>query len=107
MSEAVFRVAKEWDVVTIKLSKLAEEHRDKMLNQERCMGCERKLERDDEGKLERVTCGLCVTCYNAVLRREQKNKRIRQELIREGRMLPATEGGRRPANEFTRQLAEK
>lgn len=108
MGNAVFRVAKEFDVVTIKSSKAADDRRDRLLEEGQCLGCERAFLRDKDGKVvERVTCGLCSTCYNAVLRKEKKNKGIRKELAREGKMLSPTDGGRRPANKFTRELAEK
>lgn len=98
MSEAVFRVAKEFDVVKVKLTKEGRERVDRLLPNRQCLGCEVKV---DKG--QRYTCGNCGTCYNAVL---EKSTAVRADLMRDGKTLPPTKGGRKPANKFTRELAE-
>lgn len=98
MAEAVFRVAKEFDVVKVKLTKDGRERVERLTAANACLGCERKLDED-----ERCTCGNCATCYNAILKLP---KPTRVNLANEGKTLAPTKGGRRPANKFTQELAQ-
>lgn len=98
MSSAEFRVAKEYDVVKVKLTKEGRERIERLQAAGCCLGCERKMEPD-----ERCTCGNCATCYNAVLKVPAS---VRQQLANEGKTLAPTSGGRKPSNKFTRELAE-
>jgi hypothetical protein len=98
MSDAVFRVAKEFDVVKVRVTKDGRERIERLQTAGCCLGCERKLDPQ-----ERCTCGNCVTCYNAVV---SKPSSVRVQLMKEGKTLPPTKGGRKPANKFTRELSE-
>lgn len=98
MAEAVFRVAKEFDVMKVKLTKEGRERVERLSKEGRCLGCERKLQ---EG--EKVTCGNCSTCYNALLKVPVAT---RIEKANEGKTLAPSPGGRKPANKFTQELAE-
>lgn len=86
----------------IRLSEEATKRRDRLLAENRCLGCERKF-RDKEIK----RCGQCHCCYQAVLRKEEDDPKIREQLIREGKMLNPSEGGRKPASKFTQELAQR
>lgn len=68
---------------------------------ERCLGCEREFTAG-----EKIVRGCCVTCYAAIRRAIQSRRISERELIREGRILAATKGGRRPQNAISRELAE-
>ncbi len=100
MSDVWVRVAKEFDVIKVKVSKEGEKRLAILQQEGKCLGCERELEQG-----ERITCGMCATCYNAALKAFKKKKVTRTQLIREGKMLPATDGGRRPVNKFTQELS--
>lgn len=101
MPDVMIRVATEFDVVNIRLSKDAVERVAKLTSEHRCLGCEEKLV---DG--ERVTCGQCQTCYNAACHAIAKKRVKRADLIREGKMLAPQKGGRKPANDFTANLAK-
>lgn len=102
MSEVVFRVAREWDVMTVKRPKDAEQRIATLRAENKCLGCERVVV-----KGERVSRGLCGTCYHGMLHAKRKKRITEAALIREGRLLPSDPGGRKPKNSFTRELLGK
>lgn len=65
-----------------------------------CLGCENKL--PESGPVRR---GLCAACYQAVRRAIDRKTRTEGQLIREGKMLPKSLGGRPSTNKFTQELA--
>lgn len=87
---------------TIKISAEGQERLDRLLPIPACLGCERPFV---EG--ERVKCGQCATCYQAVANAEARRKVKRTDLIREGKMLPNRKPGRQPKNDFTKELSER
>ena len=99
MPEVMYRVAREYDVVTVKRPKDAEQRIADLTAQDKCLGCERKLV-----KGERVSRGLCGTCYHGARRAMRMKKASENDLIRKGQLLPSNPGGRKPANNFTREL---
>ncbi len=99
MPEVVFRVAREWDVMTVKRPRDAEQRIVALRAENKCLGCERKT---IDG--ERVSRGLCGTCYHGMLNAVRKKRVTEAALIREGKLLPPSPGGRKPANDFTREL---
>lgn len=102
MSEISFRVVKEWDVAKVRITESGQKRVDLLLSQGRCLGCEEKLQQG-----EQVKCGQCATCYQAARRAWQRKAISRNELIRDGKMLPPAQGGRKPSNKFTRELRER
>ena len=104
MSEILIRVATEFDVVKVKIGKEASARVERLQAVQphgACLGCERPFEANQE-----IRCGMCSTCYNGALYAISKRRTTRVELIRLGRMLPATKGGRKPANSFTKSLSD-
>lgn len=102
MSTEIFIVHREPEVVTVRISQDAQTRRDKLVSENRCVGCEKKFEAD-----EKVSLGLCQECYNAIYYRINKKQITKNQMIREGRMLPkGKRRNRRFANEFTKSLAE-
>ncbi len=99
MSEIAFRVVKEWDVVKVRITDEGQKRIDLLLSQNRCLGCEEKIA---EG--EKTKCGLHPTCYHAARRAWIAGRVTRNQLLREGKMLPPAQGGARPINKFTREL---
>lgn len=81
--------------------------RDELIADERCIACEKKLVRDEEGKLENVRRGQCDACYSATRRNIQKRRVTITELVREGRLTNKSAGGRKPRNEYTKHLAQR
>lgn len=99
MSEIAFRVAKEWDVVRVRISEHGLKRVTALLAEGKCVACEEPL----LGQTPK--CGQCPTCYQAARRAIDARKISRSELIREGKMLAPSKGGRKPSNKFTRELA--
>jgi len=101
MTELLFRVAREFDVVKIRRTKEAEEHIVLCQKEGKCLGCEEPLV---EG--ERVTRGACGTCYNGMMHLISIGKVQEKDLMRDGKLLQPSKGGRKPANDFLKSLAE-
>ena len=104
MSEVMFCVAKEFDVVKVKMTKEGSDRVERLTavgEHGACLGCERAFE---DGEITR--CGQCHTCYNGTLYAISKKKTTRAALIKAGKMLAPRAGGRKPANDFTRSLME-
>lgn len=102
MSEIVFRVAREFDVVKIRVTADVEKRIAQLQADGRCLGCEEKIKSGD-----RVSRGLCGTCYHGARYAMKRRRTSQAQLLREGRLLEASPGGRKPANKFTRELAGK
>ena len=100
MSEIAFRVVREWDVVKVRISDDGQRRIDELVAQNRCVGCEEKFADGEQPK-----CGLHATCYQAARRAINAKRVSRTQLIREGKMLPPAQSGRKPSNKFTRELA--
>lgn len=100
MSEVVFRVVREWDVVKVKISTDIERRIETLRAEGKCLGCEEPL---PKGK--RVSRGLCATCYHGARYAMTRRRTSEAQLLREGRLLQANPGGRKPANKFTRELS--
>ena len=99
MAEFLYRVAKEFNVVTVRISKTNEQRMRGLLSAGKCLGCENTLV---DG--ERVTRGLCATCYHGTLHAIKAGKTTEEDRLREGWILAASLGGRRPANQYLRDL---
>ena len=87
-------------VVVIRIRKEARERRDKLLAEDRCLGCE------EPNADRQIRVGLCPACYQMALKAIRAGKITRNDLIREGRMLPRRPGGRKPDNPFRRELSQ-
>ena len=66
-----------------------------------CVAC---MEKIAEG--ERSMRGMHMRCYFATARAIRTGKTTEEERMREGKMLEAQSGGRKPANPVTLDLAE-
>lgn len=102
MSEVVIRVVKEYQLVTVRISKPVQSRINRLKSRGQCLACEKKFVAG-----ERVTRGDCATCYNGALHAIRKGKVTIDELIREGKMLEKKPRGRKPANKFTQELAQR
>ena len=100
--DEIVMVVRAMEPKRIRLAPGAKERRDNLSAEERCLGCKRKVE---DG--ERVTCGLCVTCYQSARHFIRKGRVTAEALIREGKMLPPRTGGPKPVNPFTKELSER
>lgn len=98
MPEVMYRVAREYDVVTVHVTNEGQERINKLLPNRQCLGCERKV-----GENENYTCGNCPTCYSGLLEVPDGE---REKLIKSGETLAPTKGGRRPKNPFTAKCAK-
>lgn len=88
--------------VAIKVPAAAEKRRDELKAASKCLGCERKIEAG-----EQVRRGQCTACYTATMRNLKRRKVTRSELIREGRLLEKSPGGRPPQNSYTKHLSDR
>lgn len=99
MAEFEFRVATEFNVVKVKISKEVQERIDRLAAEHRCIGCEEViLETDKERR------GLCSTCYSGVRNAMKKHGASEKRLMEDGHLLPSKPGGRVPKNKFTAAL---
>lgn len=98
----IFYRTREIVLVKARVTDDVKQHQAEMVADGRCLGCEEVLR-----KGERVRRGLCPSCYQAA-RRTIKARRVSEgQLIREGKMLEAKEGGRPTENKFVKELAER
>jgi hypothetical protein len=100
MSEITFRVVREWDVARVRLTEEADERVRSLRAACKCLGCEEPIRPG-----ETVKCGLHDTCYQAARRAIRSGRFTQNQLIRDGKMLAPTEGGRRPTNKFSKELS--
>lgn len=91
---------RESRIVTIKLTKQVEQRRQALLENHKCLACEKQL-----GEGENVRCGQCDACYSALRRAIDKRLTTRISAIRAGELLPPTKGGRKPSNPYTKRLS--
>lgn len=88
-------------VEKVRLTAEGQARRDKCEREGLCLGCLKPI-------VGRKKVGLHPDCYSAVLRNENAGKITRKELLREGRILPATnKGGRPPTNPVSKELAKR
>lgn len=92
--------------VAVNVPTAVQKRRDDLIADGRCIACEEKLVPDKNGKIN-VRRGQCVACYSATRRNLDKRRVTKSELVREGKLLTPTKGGRKPRNEFTKQLARR
>ncbi len=104
MTETIFQVV-EVVAVTVKLTQQGEKRRSELLIQGRCLGCERQLVPGKRG--DEVRCGQCNSCYAATQRNIKARRVTQNELVREGKLLKPTKGGRKPTNPYTKSLSER
>lgn len=101
MQEQVSFTITEKKVGQVRISKSTKERQGRLLAENKCLACESEIV---EG--ERVIRGQCQACYCASRRAVRLNRYTDSDLIRAGVLLPAGTGGRKPANEYARRLAE-
>lgn len=100
MTELVIREA-QVVMSSVKVTSEGKARADRLSAEGKCLGCGEPIQADDQ-----VRCGQCSTCYQRTLIAIGKGKIDRKTLIRQGKMLPATKGGRKPKNAYTRELSE-
>jgi hypothetical protein len=103
--EVMFSVPTEFCIVKVKVTKEGVDRTERLLTTGEhgaCLGCEVVFTADDVKR-----CGMCHTCYNGALYAITKKRTTRAALIKAGKMLPPSPGGRKPANAFTRSLTEE
>lgn len=101
MTEIFFQEAEPVaKVVRVSDAVLAE--RNKLISEGKCIGC--KCKHSDKTVVRR---GLCDACYRAYLRYKGKRKVTQSDLIREGKLLPISKGGRKPSSSFTADLSQR
>jgi protein-arginine kinase activator protein McsA len=98
----LFRVAKEFSVVTVRISKTNEQRMKELSEAGKCLGCEHKFVKD-----ETVRRGLCIKCYRGTMHAIRVGKTSEEDRLREGRLKEASGGGRRPSNDYIKELLGK
>jgi hypothetical protein len=86
-------------LVPIKVSPAGEQRIDKLQAECKCLGCEKKLAKD-----EQVRRGLCEGCYSA-FRRAIRAGADEKQLVKSGKVLNKSKGGRPATNPFTKALS--
>lgn len=67
---------------------------------QKCLGCEREFDAD-----ERTVRGCCLACYAAINRAIRSGRVTEKDMMKEGRILAAGPGGRKPVNPMSKELA--
>lgn len=96
----VFFETREVVIVKARVPDDVKRNQDRLRAEGRCLGCEEK-----PVKGAAVRRGLCPTCYQAALRAMKAKRRSEGQLIREGKLLPPSVGGRPSSNKFTQELS--
>jgi predicted amidophosphoribosyltransferase len=86
--------------VVIKVSPAGQLHIDKCKSAGLCLGCEKKLPKD-----EQVRRGLCEACYSA-FRRAVRAGASEKQFIKDGKVTNAKVTGRPATNPFTKAAQE-
>lgn len=101
MAEVIYQES-ETVAKTVRVPDAVLVERDRLLSDGCCIGCRAKI-----AKGAVVRRGLCNVCYRAFARYKKARKVTQSDLIREGKLLPISKGGRKPANSFTKELADR
>lgn len=102
MTEVVFRVVKEFDVVRVVLTKEGEQ-RIKLLSAEgKCLACERVLDAS-----EKIVCGCCESCDQTQRYAMRKGFVTLNSLLKSGERKVAQTGGRKPKSDYAKKLLGK
>jgi hypothetical protein len=99
MLKVMFRVAKEFDVVEVKLTKLVQDKLVAFKSARKCLACEREIE-----PTERMCCGCCVSCDQTQRYAMRKGKITLEELLECGERAVQAIPGRKPANAYAAKL---
>jgi len=102
MPEVMYRVAREFDVVTVRVPEDVQREVDRLVAENKCLGCHQPF-RDGQKR----TRGQCSTCFSGSYRAIEKGKKTLNQLIREGKLLKAGRPGPKPVNDYTRQLSSE
>ena len=98
MSDVVFRVTREFDVIKIRQSKAVQERVARLVAAGKCLACECEL-----AQAKKVVSGCCSSCAQAQYYAIRKHRTSLIELIKNGERLPAQPPGRKP-NEYAARL---
>lgn len=94
-----FRVAKEWSIVKVKMTKAGTERKARLEAAGKCLACEIAFAEN-----ERKICGVHLSCDQTQRYAIRTGKTTLRELIRDGERLAATQGGRKPATKYAARL---
>lgn len=99
MSDVVFRVQREWDVVKIRQSKAVQERVARLIAVNQCLACECDL-----AQSKKVVSGCCSSCAQSQYYAMRKKRVTLMELIKDGQRLPAQPPGRKPGSAYSAKL---
>jgi hypothetical protein len=99
MLKVVFRVAREFDVIEVKLTELVQKKLAAFAKEHKCLACERPIE-----KTERLICGCCVSCDQTQRYAMRKGKVTLEELLESGERAVKATSGRKPASDYAAKL---
>jgi protein-arginine kinase activator protein McsA len=88
-------------MVPIRIAPAVQAKRDQTVSEGKCLSCQGKHTKD-----EQVRRGLCEKCYQAFRRAINQQLADEKELLKEGRILPKSKGGRPISNPFTKSLQD-
>lgn len=99
MLKVVFRVAREFDVIEVKLTKAVQQRLVSFAKQRKCLACERVIP-----KTERMICGCCMSCDQSQRYAIRKGKATLQGLLERGERAVKATPGRKPATAYAAKL---
>jgi hypothetical protein len=95
----MYRVAKEFAVEEVMLTKEIEQRIATLTAANKCLACECVHEPGTQ-----VICGTCPSCNQTQHYGMRKGKCTLRQLIQRGERLPAKPGGRKPGTKYAAQL---
>jgi hypothetical protein len=101
MSEVLLRVAREFDIVAVKVTADGDRRLERCDREGLCTACLNKIPAGAKS-----VRGQCMTCYPNTMKKIAAKKVSENQLIREGKIKKAGRPGRKPVNDYTRELAE-
>lgn len=102
MTEILFRVVKEWDVVSVKLTPEGERRIKKCEEECLCTACLLPIKPGQKS----VRGQHQTPCYASTMRKIREKRVSDKQLMRDGKLKPAGKPGPRPINDYTQELAE-
>lgn len=99
----VVLVERAMELVKVRLTNEGSARRQRCLENGACTVCEQAIEPDEEG----VTRGAHAACYQACRRLVAAGKATWQELVRNGEILPPSNGGRPASNPLVKKYSRR
>jgi hypothetical protein len=99
MITVVLRVARDFDVIQLKLTKAVAKRVERLVGQDKCLACECALVAG-----AKTVSGCCMSCAQSQYYAIRKGHTTLQQLIRNGERLAPKTPGRKPRGAYSAKL---